>query len=436
MTKNPNKDSFATAAKRSSKIVRPDSGIVPPNTRSRAKNTSTSNQSSVPTQIETNKNDDASRISNKTTTSSKLEAHYRELLRQEKQKFAAKMKSLQKEKSDLAHTNQKLSEEISDLEKELDDQKGTKSTQHAKFVKENKNKNKKHNKNSFAVLEDPDDEVSFEQGDIEDENRSYPSVTQTNKTEPKSTSKKFTTPGAEQIPLSTPLPAAESQTPFQVFDSTPSLPQGHTWSQFRDSSGDILWRAIPTPAPSSSGQSYQGNFSSSTSTPVDLTQNPNFQQGFTAPPGCLQFHRPTWTKEIKHIACNSDDLNGIKTWYADLRSCLLSSSQGTEVLPPIENLTSSYDFKATLLPPPHQSNYVRAKKDFDGLTSALRLYLTKKTTFENCPSTVLALDLHRSEDCGLDLLLKILSQVFPHLGAGYIDFVTEVTKLTLTKEIF
>lgn len=199
-------------------------------------------------------------------------------------------------------------------------------------------------------------------------------------------------------------------------------------TQYRDSSGDILWRTMPTPSPS--GTNHSNTSAISSSSPVNLTQN--FQnQGFTAAPGCLEFHRPTWTKEIKHISCNSADLNNIKTWYEDLRSYLLSSTGGNEVLPPIENLSSNYDFKSILLPPPHQANYVRAQKDFAGLSNEFRLYLTKKTTFEHCASTLLALDLYRSEECALDLLLKILSQLFPHLGAVYIDFVTEVTKLTL-----
>ena len=59
------------------------------------------------------------------------------------------------------------------------------------------------------------------------------------------------------------------------------------------------------------------------------------------------------------------------------------------------------------------------------------MYLIKKTTFQDCNSVTIALDLHKSDDCGLRLLLKNLAEIFPHLGAGYLDFVTEVTKLTL-----
>ena len=46
----------------------------------------------------------------------------------------------------------------------------------------------------------------------------------------------------------------------------------------------------------------------------------------------------------------------------------------------------------------------------------------------------MALELHRSENCGLEMLLKLLCELFPHLGAGYLDFVTEVTKLSLRKD--
>ena len=146
---------------------------------------------------------------------------------------------------------------------------------------ENKNKNKKNNINSFAALEDPDDDASYEHGDLDDEKKSYLSLTPEKKSSPKSTSKKYTTPGANQIPVST---------PFQVLETSPTLPQGHTWTQFRDPSGDILWRDMPTPAPPGTGHSSSSGTSSST--PVNLSQNFH-NQGFTAPPGCLQFHRPT-----------------------------------------------------------------------------------------------------------------------------------------------
>ena len=99
---------------------------------------------------------------------------------------------------------------------------------------------------------------------------------------------------------------------------------------------------MPTPAPPGTGHSSSSAISSSS--PVNLTQNCHQQNQFTAPPGCLQFHRPTWSKEIKDISCNSDDLSDIKTWYDDFRSCLLSATQGKQILPKIENLTSTYGF--------------------------------------------------------------------------------------------
>ena len=80
----------------------------------------------------------------------------------------------------------------------------------------------------------------------------------------------------------------------------------------------------------------------------------------------------------------------------------------------------------------YQSNYSIAKPAFNSLSSALRLYLTKKKTFEDCPETTLALDLHKSEECRLSMLLRLLIDIFPHLGAGYIDFVHEVNKLKLS----
>ena len=91
MTNNPNKDSFVSVAKRSSKNARPASSILPLNTRACAKSATGQTKSSIPIQIETdNANDESSRISNK-SSSSKWEARYKELLQQEQEKFAAKI---------------------------------------------------------------------------------------------------------------------------------------------------------------------------------------------------------------------------------------------------------------------------------------------------------------------------------------------------------
>ena len=448
MTKNPNKDSFASVTKRSSKSNRSDSGIPPPNTRLRAKVTSAQQKSSIPTQIETNvsKADDSSRISNKSTTSSKLEAHYKKLLRQKELDFAAKIKNyenkiqdlelsldannltasdLQKENSNLTHTNQKLSEEITDLEDELDDHKNLMTTSlPPKVVTENKNKNKKNNTNNFTVPEDPDDDNhTYEHGDLDDEDKSYPSVSRKN----------YSTPGTGNNP---PDPSAAIISTIPVSTPAPhgAPPPGHIYTQFRHTDGSILWQIVPTPVPPSTGKTNSSGTSSSPHT--NLNHNPNFhQQGlFTAPPGCLQFHRPTWSKEIKDISCNSDDLNDIKTWYDDLSSCLLSATQGRNVLPKMENLTPTHDFRLALLPPSNQANFTIANNAFNALSSALRLYLTKKKTFDDCPETILVLELHKAENCGLVMLLKLLSEIFPHLGAGYIDFVTEINKLQLSSD--
>ena len=273
--------------------------------------------------------------------------------------------NLHKENTNLSHTNQKLTDEIFDLQDELDEQKDLKTSQPAKVVTENKNKNKKNNTNSFAPLEGQDDDDRFEQGDIDVENKSYPSVTQTSKTDPKSSSKTFTTPANSRIPISAP---GATTTTYQP----PRFPKAISGLNFvipQEIFSGVLCLLLHHLI-----QQIQAPKVTSTSSPVNLSQN--FQnQGFTALPGCLQFHRPTWTKEIKHICCNSDDLNDVKTWYEDLRSCLLSATGGNEVLPSIENLSSNYDFKTILLPPPHQANFSRAKKNFDSLSSALRILL-------------------------------------------------------------
>ena len=349
MTNNPDKDSFVTVAKRSSKNVRPASGILPPNTRARAKSTTGQPKSSIPTQIETsNGNDDSSRISNK-SSSSKWEAHYKELLQKEQAKFDAKIKNMKDCEDKLTMDNQKLTEEVFDLHAELHERNDLKQSRTAKVVTENKNKNNKNNNNDFAILDDDNDDEDdveiLEKGDIDDENKSYPSVTPKNKPAPKSSTSKFSTPAANNL----------NPTSGQPSVSTPELPQGHTWTQFRDSTGDILWRAMPTHIPPGTGHSSSSAISSSS--PVNLTQNCHQQNQFTAPPGCLQFHRPTWSKEIKDISCNSDDLSDIKTWYDDFRSCLLSATQGKQILPKLENLTSTYDFCTVLLPPSHLLEY-------------------------------------------------------------------------------
>ena len=224
----------------------------------------------------------------------------------------------------------------------------------------------------------------------------------------------------------------KSSAPIMTPPPQGAPPPGHIYTQYRHADGSVLWQIVPTPVPSSTGNTNSSGNSSSAQT--NLNRNPNFHQQsqFTFPPGCLQFHRPTWSKEIKDISCNSDDLSDIKTWCNDLSSCLLSATQGRDVLPKIENLTPTHDFKLALLPPANQVNFTIAKNAFNALSSALRLYLTKKKTFDDCPDTVLVLDLHKAENCGLVMLLKLLSDIFPHLGAGYIDFVTEGNKLQLS----
>ena len=451
MTNNPSKDSFVTVAKRN-KSSRPASGILPPNTRSRVQNT-TQQKASIPTQINANATsiEDSSHITTKSMSSSQ----YKETLRQQEEKlrqqehFAAenkrlleKVTALQAREQDLKSTinglefnletsnitNNRLHKEIDhlgnkvyELSAENAHQDSLKEAHQGNVVTENKkNKNKNKNKNNLSSNDD-DDNSEFEHGDPDDENRSYPSVSRKNYSTPGTNNNITTATGQNNstIPVTTPPPQG-------------APPAGHIYTQYRHSDGSILWQIVPTPVPPPTGNSSSSGNSSSAQT--NLNHNPNFHQQvqFTAPPGCLQFHRPTWSKEIKDISCNSDDLNDIKTWFDDLSSCLLSATQGKEVLPKIENLTPNHNFKLTLLPPPHQTNFTIAKNAFNALSSAVRLYLTKKKTFEDCPDTILALDLHKSEECGLVMLLKLLCDIFPHLGAGYVDFVNEVNKLSLS----
>ena len=119
MPNNPEKDSFVSVAKRN-RSARATSGILPPNTRLRAKSTN-QQKSSVPTQIDATLDnvDDSSRISNKSASSS----HYKELFRQqeaEKQKLIDQLKAMQDQANDYKSRENDLKSTINGLEFNLE----------------------------------------------------------------------------------------------------------------------------------------------------------------------------------------------------------------------------------------------------------------------------------------------------------------------------
>ena len=97
MSNNPDKDSFVSVAKRN-RSARATSGILPPNTRLRAKSTN-KQKPSVPTQIDATLDnvDDSSCISNYSASSS----HYKELLRQQEEHFAAEKQKFSDQLKDI-----------------------------------------------------------------------------------------------------------------------------------------------------------------------------------------------------------------------------------------------------------------------------------------------------------------------------------------------
>ena len=465
MSNKLGKDSFVDVAKRKKSISA--KSTLAPNTRSRTN--ANNKQSTILAHIDTSKppseeSSHYSRISTKTTRS-QLEHRFEELMKKreeqhEKQmaEFAAQMADLKSEYSDaiqdhkstieglqftveqsnianseLRQENVKLTDNLFNVSDRSSNEK-----QKSKVVTNQKSASTKQT--TFAPIEVDDDDDEFTNRDEDSSAQSVTPDAYKNQNKNKNASRINNiagTPSGTTTGNTNGTPSSANAS-TQNNSATPApftspLPQGMSWAQYIDASGRTLWEMVPTPAPPAFTQGLPSTATTTTPVQTNLINNPIFSQTshFTAPSGCLQFHCPTWTKEIKHISCNSDELNDVKAWYEDLRSCLLSASQGKQILPKIDLLTSKYDFKTTLLPPPNQANYLRAKTDYDALSSALRLYLTKKTTFEHSSEMTLVMDLHKSEECGLELLLKILSEVFPHLGSGYIDFVTEVTKLRL-----
>ena len=467
MSKRLEKDSFLEVTRR--KKAPSAKTVLPPNTRARTSATANQKQSAIPSQIDTSKtgSDETSHFSHvsRKSTSSQLQSEFSALMKEREKQHQEQMRERQQqfdgqlaaqlteskklyltqisdlkseysdavndykstidglnfsvresniENNNLRKNNQELTSDLFNVSSELAHEKNK-----SKLVTDKKSSSQKKTKFSSTEVDSHSDE------DSTSDESSHPSVTpDANKNNKNKNTKASTSPSGTTN--TTPANGTQAGNPF----STP-LPPGYGWSQYVDNSGRTLWHMVVTPAPPSS--IHTPTTGNQNPFQINLNQNPNFSHGtqFTAPPGCLQFSRSTWSKVIKDITCNSDELNDVKAWYDHVRSCLLSSTNGKEVLPKIENLNKTYDFKAALLPPLLQANYQRAKADFDGLSSALRLYLTKKSTFKDCTSVSIALELHKGEDCGLELLLKLLAEVFPHLGAGYVDFVTEVTKLSL-----
>ena len=199
-------------------------------------------------------------------------------------------------------------------------------------------------------------------------------------------------------------------------------PPGYIWTQFVDTSGQILWTLATSPSPGQSSGNHSTNTNQSRSTL------------FTAPLGYITFDRKTWNVLTKSNVCNSDDLDDIKSWYDDLRSTFFSSTQGREVLPDLQQLHSGYNFNQTILPAVHQSNFQCAKNEFDAMSNSLRVLLTRDKTFEKCLNITDLVTIHKSSSCGFDFLMKILCDIFPHLGGDNLDVVDQINGLYISSE--
>ena len=137
----------------------------------------------------------------------------------------------------------------------------------------------------------------------------------------------------------------------------------------------------------------------------------------------------------KSNTCNSHDLDDVKLWYDDLKSIFITCTQGREVLPELSNLHKNYAFESAILPPIHQTNYKPAKNEFNAMSSALRVLLTKSTTFEsNCDEIINLVTIHKSSTCGFCLLMEIFCDLFPHLGGAVVDVVDAISTLTISKD--
>ena len=122
-------------------------------------------------------------------------------------------------------------------------------------------------------------------------------------------------------------------------------------------------------------------------------------------------------------------------WYDDLRSVFFTSTQGREVLPELSHLHKRYDFAQTILPAMHQTNYKVAKNEFDAMSNSLRVLLTKDQTFEkNCTTITAQVTIHKSSSCGFEFLMKLLCDIFPHLGGEHLDIVDQINSLFATSE--
>ena len=232
----------------------------------------------------------------------------------------------------------------------------------------------------------------------------------------------FASPASSTFPQGFTTPADQHTNSVPPTPFTHPPPPGFIWTQFVDTSGTILWKLADSSSPTQ-GSSNQ-------------TTNSNQSRSglFTAPLGYITFDRKTWNILMKNNVCNSDDLDDVKSWFDDLRSTFFSATQGREIVPELQTLHARYDFANVILPPRHQSNYQSAKNEFDAMSNSLRVLLTRDTTFEKCPNIIDLVTIHKSSACGFEFLMKLLCDIFPHLGGENIDVIDQINDLFISND--
>lgn len=66
------------------------------------------------------------------------------------------------------------------------------------------------------------------------------------------------------------------------------------------------------------------------------------------------------------------------------------------------------------------------------MSNSLRTLLTKDKTFENnCDRIKVLVTIHKASSCGFDLLMKLLCDIFPHLGGDNIDVIDLINELRI-----